>query len=179
MKRRQPIVTWQGLVFGFALGCFVTALAAYVLFRYDAQQLAALPTVASLPTDTAPPTLPVTPSITPSETPRPTSTETPEPPTKTPLPTLTPTAEPMTFTGTGDRVFDPFDMPDGVYRVTLRGSDAVSMDFTDLAGSCGYYFGYTTSSEREDVDVVTFRDCRLVISITALSSWEVMFELLS
>lgn len=83
------------------------------------------------------------------------------------------------FEGKGSKVFDPFDLPKGTYRIVLSGSD-ISLVTVTLEGLGGEYCSGVVAGMMSESAVET-SGCRAVLAVTAVSmgvepSWKITFE---
>lgn len=84
----------------------------------------------------------------------------------------------LTFKGKGTKVYDPFTLPAGTYRVKLTNSAIDLADVNLTESRCGIFASSTIGEE----SVLRTEGCRAVMSVTPRQNesaeWTVTFELL-
>lgn len=88
-------------------------------------------------------------------------------PVLTPVETTIAIAEDGTITaqGSGSHVFDPIDIPTGIYRMTFVAADFGSASIEGIGGTCSFADLTTDSNGSEEQTTFRSTDCRGIIEI--------------
>ena len=81
----------------------------------------------------------------------------------------------LSFTGAGDEVIGPFDIPAGIYAVGLSGATTAAIGET-LAGHCDILLVFTEGNATSTEETFRSNGCSLLVTIDSGTRWGLQFD---